>query len=225
MAAPTFIAKGTVSSGTGAGVTPTYPGSILAGDLLFLVAMSNQLGGSIGSIDGISGWAVQDAGFFKDNSPVNVGQAALFVKVAAGGESGTVSVTRTGDTGSTYSFVAQIYQFRGVPSAVIESEVINNTGDGNSTVTWSAVTVGGNARTLVAFGAFQVDTSPGTPSGYTASAQDSVSTGSISVQLDCFTKVNVGADGVVTVGSGPSTGWVTFHVSLLAPAGRVFIFN
>ncbi len=228
MAAPSFIAKGTVSSGSGASVTPAYPGGIVVGDVLFLLAVSNQLGGSIGSIDGISGWTLYDGGTYKNSLSQIVGSCGLFYKIASGAEVGTVTVTRGGDTGGATSFAAQIYQYRGgsLGASIEVGGSMNNTGDGNSTITWNAITVGGNERTLVALLAQQIDSSPGAPAGYSSDAVDTISAGSIAVDLDCNSYEDVGSDGAVTVGSGTSNGWVTFHLSLFSPStGRSFIIN
>jgi len=223
MSAPAFGSKGTEDHSQTGTITPAYPGTVNAGDILFLMVMNYQGGVTIGSIGSVAGWTLLESGNFKDSSPVTVGNAALFYKIATGSEAGTVSVTRTGDTGGTTEFAGQIYSFSGANA--IESHNMNSTADGSSPIDFDAVTVGGNERTLVALYAGLDSLPGGVPAGYTNKAQDTISTGAFDYTLDCHDKENVSSDGAVTGTGGTLNGYVTFHLSLFTPAGRSFIVN
>jgi len=224
--APAFIAKGTINADVTGTINPSYPGGIVAGDLLFLLAMNNQLGGSIGTINTPAGWTLSNSGSFQNSGLNNVGTASLFYKLATGAEAGSVAVSRTGDTGGTYSFTAQIYQYRGTNAVPEFPATVKQDGAGSLTVTWDAIAgINGNERTLAAFVGQQTSSPPDTPTGYVESATDSVSAGPIEVTLECNSKENVSSDGLVTASGGSTTGWITFHVCLLNPLGRSFIVN
>jgi hypothetical protein len=219
MAAPSYVGKGAVNSGTGSSITPGYGSlTVAAGDLLFILAINKQLGGTIGGITAPAGWTEDIFGTYSNNAPTSAGTISLFWKKAVGGESGTVTVNRTGDTGGTHQFSAQIYQFTGF-NPYIESSSINVLGNGVPTVTWNSVTVGGTERTLAAFVGSLSSTGLSAPATYTE-AKDEVSAGPIEVTLLIGVKANVSSDGSVSSASGDDDGWGAIHVSIYnAPKG------
>jgi len=212
--APVFVSGGSVGYGTGASITVDYPVTIQANDMLILFVMSNQLGGSIGSINGISGWTLIDGGNYYNSTPALVGQAAVFYRVATGAESGSVTATRTGDTGDPYSFSGKIVQYRGTANIAIESAATKTDGNGATTITWDSTTVSGVKRTLAAIVGMQSSSVPSTPSGYTQSTIDTVDTGTLQFAIGCNTKEDVVTGTGVTAPGGNSNGWITFHISI-----------
>jgi hypothetical protein len=218
MAAPTFQAKGTVATGTGSSVSPTYMGSINANDIIILAVFSDGMG----TITPPSGYSQISQVLipFAPSSPTMLFKT--YYKVASGSESGSTSVTRSGHTGSSL-FMAQFYQFRGDNYLTIEDT--QTTGGLSTTITWSAVSVGGTERTLAAI-VLNHGTNPGVPSGYSSSATDSSGTD----YLELNTKVNVSSDGSVTDSAGSTSGWMSVHISLYnntppAILARSFIVN
>src|SRR3990167_4740869 len=146
--------RGTAAAGTAASVTPGYPaptGGILANDIVWLLAISHQPV-SIGGINTPSGFTQAAQGTYQNSALANRGRAALFWKRAVGGESGTVSVSRTGDTGTDGVLFAQMYLTRGgVTTGNPYDAITARYGPGNTTVTFDSVAVGGAERTLLAF--------------------------------------------------------------------------
>lgn len=219
MAAPAYIAKGTASStASGTSVTPTYMGSISANDLIIIAVLDVSISAPIA----IGGYSLLKSTTYS-TSPFNPAvRLSVFYKLATGSESGTVSITRTSNPANG-NMIAQIYQYRGTSFVTIED---GQAGNGSvSTITWPAVSVGGTERTLIAF-AGNHGANPGAPSGYSASASDSISTTYIEVN----TKATVSSDGSVTATNGSSSGWCAVHVSIYnyippSAGSRSFIVN
>lgn len=222
MSAPTFIAKATASSSNASPHSQAYMGSINANDLLILAVFTNQVGGTIGDISTPAGWTFVQGGIgYRNNSPADVGTFKVFSKLADGTETGSVSITISGSTGGGVIFFSQMYQFRGDSRTLVESAAVNILGDGNSTITFNAISVSGNERTLIAI-CGQNSGAPGVPTGYTNEAQDD--TGGLAfLHLDA--KENVSSDGSVTATGGHSDGWATVHFSIFSPKGRNQIIN
>lgn len=211
MNAPTFIAVGTRNETTSGSIAPAYPGSIVLGDLLFLLAVSTDLG-SHGAIATPAGWtALVTTATLRDSSPADVGVMALFFKVAAGTESGSQTVTRTGTTGPGTAFAGQIYQFRG---REYDSNEQTNQQNSAATITWNAVFFSGARRTLLAFVGQADNTSAGTPAGYTNAAG-----GGTNVYVGLNYQEDVTSDGAVTASGGTTSGWCTVHLSIFNPSG------
>lgn len=220
MAAPGVPVKGTANAGTATSVTPSYPASVAANDIIWLLAISHQPV-SIGVIDLPSGFTQVAQGTYQNSAPANQGRAALFWKRAAGGESGTVTVSRTGDTGVDGVFFAQMYKQSGCNTSGDPYDAVTPTyGPGNATVQYGSVTVGGSERTLLAFIA-QADNASTVdpPSTYSGLVNDVTSSGTDAELLLCY-KQNVSTDGSTTSTGGETEGWTTFHVSV-APVAAV----
>jgi hypothetical protein len=217
-AAPSVISKGTASAVTSGSITPSYPASPLANDIIFLLVIDHQPV-SIGVINTPTGFTEAAQGTYQDSTPANQGRVALFWRRAAGGESGTVSVSRTGDTGPDGTFFGQMYLVRGAITSGNPWDVVTaRYGPGNATVTWDAVNVIDTERTLLAFTA-QTDDVPGvsTPTGYTRTVAIDITTTGTDAQLALDDKSNVTSDGQVTAAGGETLGWATFHVSVKPP--------
>lgn len=212
--APLFVTGATAVSGTGSSIDQGYMGSIVAGDILIIFAGSYQeMGGSIGDIDTPSGWTPCGGGIgFRNSSLVNVGTAKAFYKIATGSEVGSVTITRTGSTGGSNAFSSQMYQFRGGSSGIVEDFSTNQLGDGNATVSWNAVAVGGAERTLIALCA-QIGVTCDTPSGYTN--EGDVAIGG-AIALRCDVREDVSSDGSVTATGGDTAGWLSIHISIFS---------
>ena len=218
--APAFIAKGTEDANTGATVAPTYMGSIVANDMLFAFAISNQQGGTIGNIGTPSGWTKVDMRIYRNSGGTIVGNVGLYYKIATGSESGTLSISRTGSTGAGKFFEAQLYQFRGTANIALESYNVTD-GGGSTTVTWNSVTVGGLKRTLLAFvGLNRATVAAGVPSGYTQEASDIAN-----LTMDLNVKEDVSSDGAVTATGGTVDGWGSFHLSIYNNDSTVVDWN
>ena len=215
---PGFIAKGTYSEVTGATATPAYPGSIVANDLLLMMAVTDQAGATVGSISTPAGWTLLKSQIIRNSSFTIVGEAKLFYKRATGAEAGTVNVARSGSTGGSNYLGAQIYQMRASNPAFDGTPITN--ADSTGTVTWSDATVTGNARTLLAFSAQVNAQNIGTPAGYTNNATDGTQ-----LNLNLHTLEDVTAGPSVTATNGHAEGWATFHFALFNLGARSFIVN
>ena len=227
MSAPAFISKGTLGEGNGSSISPSYPGGIQAGDILFLLAANQQIGEmDAGTIATPAGWtALSESNPF----PNGEGGAKLFYKVAAGSESGSFSVTRTGATGNDTAFAAQVYQYRSGAGGGAGLETNQGQyGTDDVTITWPTITIVGNSRTLLAFVVLigSVSGDPiDTPAGYSADAFDAVNPLSQRTLLQAFSLEDINSDGSVSVDSRANFGWFTIHASIFDVVGRSFIVN
>ena len=220
MANPTYIGKGTIATGTGTSVMPALPASLVNNDYLFLCV---TLEGTGISIDAITGWDIYDSATFRDNSPTDVGVGAIYYREVDGTET-TPTVSVSG--GTPTQLAAVIYQFRGDGiHLIVEAITTKADGDGGSTLTWDSVTVLGSSRTLVAILAQLDSNDPGTPTGYTNNASDTVDVMAIQVALECSSLEGVSVGSSVTATGGSSNGWITFHIVLFNTTGKVFIVN
>ena len=224
-AAPAVISKGTAAAGVLTSISPSYPPGVAADDMIFMLVINNQPNG-IGAIATPAGFAEAAQGRYSNSSSIDRGTAAIFWQRALGGESGTVSVTRTGDTGADGVFFAQMYRVSG---AVLTGNpwdaVTPRYGPGNATITWDAVTVSGAERTLLAFAVQADNIFAGTPAGYAATVTGDATTAGTDAVLQLFDNANVSSDGVVTSTGGVTAGWTTFHVSLRPQADATSYTN
>lgn len=220
-----YIDKSGMVSGSGAGgvgvtVDVPYPPSVQPGDFLIIHAGSAR-GGTIGSISTTDPFiSLGASSIFQSNVPAIAGNAVMLIKVADGTESGTVPVLAFSD--DDVDVCATMYRYRQSTGQAIriEDAVSKMDGNGNATVTWNGVTVGGNARTLLAL-SVQLGGQPATPAGYTQRAIDT----DLGISLKLADAEDVGADGLITASGGLAAGWATHHVSLFSAAGRSFIVN
>ncbi len=219
MAAPTYQGKGTKANGTGSSITPSYPASINANDLilLYVVSVGN------GTITVPAGWVEILSGTILYPPAALV---KLYRRSALGTESGTITVSRSGYSGSS-TLMAQMYLYRGTAQITVESSAYPTYGGNLTTITWNAVTVGGSERTLAALVINYNGGDPGTPTGYTNSATDNDGS---STYMELHTWENVSSDGSVTTTTSSTSGWTTAHLSIYnapPPAGgkRFFIVN
>jgi hypothetical protein len=240
MAAPAYIDKASSQSasdgsgGVGCSVNIAYSDlTIQPGDLLLLVIIGKYTPGALGggSVNVTSGgWSSAAAGSgttYTDSSPASAGNGAVYYRYADGTEAG--NVTCTSFSSAPNEILANIYQYRtaGFDMTLRESGTSVQSSSGQATVTWNSIAVGGAERTLLAVSGSR-DSSPGNPSGY--STVDSDSGGGMTIKIASIE--NVSSDGLVTAGSGSSSGWFTAHISLYGadevPAGggaRSFIVN
>lgn len=178
MAAPYVAAKGTASAVTTGASTPTYPAGVAANDIVFLLVISHQPNG-IGVIDTPTSFTQVAQGTYANSGSTDQGRAALFWRRASGSLTGTISVTRTGDTGTDGVLYSQLYRVVGaVTSSDPWDAATADYGPGNATVDIPSVTVSGAERTLLAFIA-QADNASTVdpPSGYVGLVTDTTATG------------------------------------------------
>jgi hypothetical protein len=132
-------AVGTVQEGTGTTFTVPYPASttILANDVIVLVAELNSA-----SAPGVPGGYTQRAA---DDSGGSTPMVRMYTAVAAGGESGSISVTKPAVNGKIY--IAGVY--RGVDtSAVVDVDLsTTNVGYSNASAA-TAYTIPGFTTTV-----------------------------------------------------------------------------
>lgn len=208
---PEYVASSAKVSASGTSGVPetidvAYPAGIQAGDLLIIVATLIQTGGSVGSITIIpSGWDSNN-NTFPDSTLVYAGNVNIYRKIATGSESGTIELE--GTCNANYSVHAKMFAIRSSAGVSLEDVDVNTTGNGASTISWNATTVGGTHRTLLAFAVGNMGVVPA-PSGYTSETNDG--------EIRFFSKEDVSSDGSVTTSGGDSAGWATVHMSILAP--------
>lgn len=128
------IGTGAVNTGT-TSCSPAYSGTILAGDLLMLGA--NASSSATVTYPDIAGWTkVYDLALGGGSIGAGTGprRVALYAKIAAGGESGTVTVTPTGDSNVVSASITAWRSGTGV--FVIERDTAQDTtGDTNLSMT------------------------------------------------------------------------------------------
>ena len=219
MAAPAFQAKGTKGDTTTNTCTFTYPATA-ANDMLFLMVYDDASGGRF-SVN--ASWTLKERIIGFGTSGLK--KAFLYSKIATGSESGTENVTRTAVTTLYTRFSAQVYSYRGDAYLSYEDGIDNN--GTSDTITWSSVTVASTQRTLGAFVINCLSGNPGTPTGYTNSASDTMGDGTY-FELNTYANVSSGTSATTT--GGNSDGWGTFHISLYnntpgASLARTFIVN
>lgn len=199
---PSFVAKGTKDEDTGSSVDPAFMAGITSGDILIIQVLNIQ--STVGSVGSASGFSTMTEQTF------TWGTIKFFYKVADGTETGTINISRSGSSGGMGDFMmAQIYQISG---NTITLEDIEVSSDQLSTITWSAVTVGGAGRSLFALVTDYDGAGVSGPSGYSLEATDN-SVGVSGATMAIFSKENVSSDGSVT-GSGSSNGWGALHLSV-----------
>lgn len=214
MAAPVYQAKGTLGESLLLSVNLTYP-TLAAGDLLYLLVY-NQAPSSLITVNAT--WTAQNL------VKTSFGFVYLYSKIASGSESGTEAVTRS-SAGGGLTLAVQVYSFRGDAFIATESKATNK--GASDTVTWSAITVGGTERILGAWVVNIYGGNPGTPSGYTNRATETLSDGTY---FELNTKDNTSTDGAVTATGGSLDEWATFHHSIYnntpsVTTPRTFIVN
>ena len=219
MAAPAYqigITGGTLS-GTGNSVTPTLPATA-ADDILLLLVISHQPAGIgiIGTPNGGPTWNSAYQATYQNSSSVDQGRVALFWARATGDHTGvTVTVSRTGDTGSDSCLYTRGITYRGCstdspPWDDLQASIVAST-----TATWPAITVSGSERTLVT-GQINSDNSPlaSGPSSYNVHQSGSTSTGT-DASMAFADLDNQSSDGQQTNStSGETLGQLCVHFSL-----------
>lgn len=214
MVAPYVASKGTASAVTTGASTPTYPASVAANDIIFLLVISHQPV-SIGVIDTPTSFTEVAQGTYANSGSTNQGRAALFWRRASGSLTGTISVTRTGDTGVDGVLFAQMYRVVGaVTSGDPWDAATTDYGPGNATIDIPSVTVSAAERTLLAFVA-QADNAATVdpPPGYIGLVTDTTTTGT-DAELRVFHRRNIDTGAATTAAGGETTGWASFHVSV-----------
>lgn len=213
MAAPGAPTKGTAAASTTTSVAPTYPASIAANDIVLLVVESYQPS-SPGAVSTPAGWTLLG------NSPLITGshQAYVFWRRATGALSGTVTVTRTGTTGNSTVFYAQMYRITGC-------ETSGNPFDGYMSDLYSAGTTPaypaqpaiGEERRLVALWCNANNVLGTTPTGYTALAGDTTTTGADG-GLQLFHKTDArNANTAASQTTAVAVSCATFQISFKPP--------
>jgi len=237
--APAFWGKGTADSSITASIAPSYPLTVNINDVIFLMVYSYQPNG-VGTITGPAGWteAAQNDFTISTGPGTVVGRAALFWIRATSALSGSVSLSRTGDTGPDTVFFGQMYSFSGcakigVPyDDVVANWVSKNNGTAPNSVYYGnyvggsgsqyppGIRVYGPGRTLFAVagqattGINPMSAPSGGPILFIDNGTDSTTTG---VDADMISSYCAGAsDGFLAIGVGSdnATGWASFFVSL-----------
>lgn len=222
MAAPVPVSKGTASksggaSGTPGAITPAYPGTVAANDIFFLwCAASSASGSTSGDIVAPAGWRqVATLGGRSSGGAFRI-NASLFWKRATGSETGTISVSTTHSASGETGFYGQIYRVTGCPTTGLPFEAVSvfYTGEGNTTISYPGVALGGSGRTVLAFCAQNDDGAIGTPTGFAATIAQDVDATNRDTGLAMFDKQNTDTHDTVTGTGGDADGWVTVCVAL-----------
>ena len=151
MAAPSLRAAGTRVDGTGLSLTPAYP-AVQAGDVILLHAFYHN-----GTTTTTGTWSVPTGFSLIRRQDLLIGGAkkgelATFARRATGSESGTVTVTRTGNSGNTTVSTANmtVWQDVGGSTDLDGIEAIGGVSDETPPYTHTVTTLG-TERTAVAF--------------------------------------------------------------------------
>lgn len=166
MGFPTYVAGATATFGGAFTWSATKPAGLLAGDLLFIMALGDA--GSLGAPSGFTTlWGVSGTG----------GQFYLLCyKVAGSSEPASYSGTQQfDDSGGRYYTFMYRNAARGVPPSIPVATPGAYDSDGGSTIPFPAVTpTRPTSLAVVVAQAYSVG-SIGTPSGFTARLTDGVS--------------------------------------------------
>lgn len=209
---PTYVSAGTGATADTAALDVPYPATVNANDLLVLHHIMRD-GGHTVTTPG--GWGVLQATI--DNTFTIFG--SLYGKVAAGTETGNLTVSITGGTAIT---VARIYRF--TSNAVTSySEGLSNSGigDASATVTDAGVTTLGANRLACNFVATSGDTPIGDFTGETggdwveAAEFDATGVGQIQLQTATIASAGTINGGTLTSGGGQ---YLVFGLALLPVA-------
>ena len=221
MSYPIYSSAGTKDDAINvASVAPTYPGTITAGDLLFILAVIED---STGDVQIPTGYSTVGAEYAQTAITTNV-SAYLFYKVAIGSETGTETVSGGTLSGGTADYLfAQIYRITGTNATLHDTDSLKGT---SATITWDTTTIGKITNTLLAFVVnWDAGAAPDTPSGYTIKKTDtSTAISGTYVYLSALEGAVSGAS--ATAANGSANGWATFHASLYDDITiRTFIVN
>lgn len=174
-AAITYQAPGALaySASAGTSVSPAYPASIVAGELLILTIGMKPSTANGGSVTTPSGWtpitSLTGAGGYGTTLGADTGNTNVFTfyKVAVGGETGTLAVTIAGNGVSW----AQMYRLSAAGGSTWN--VAGATGSdttGNTTVSIAMSTNPGVTANDFILGAMVIPTDVTTPAQFTAEA-------------------------------------------------------
>ena len=154
----------------GTSVTPAYPASIAAGDLLVLIIGMKPSAANGGSVTTPTGWtpitSLTGAGGYGTTLGADTGNTNVFTfyKVAAGTESGTLSITLATNNVSW----AQMYRFSGTGTWDVAGTTGSDTAAGNVSIAHSA-NPGVTAGDYI-LGAMVIPTDVTTPAQFSAEA-------------------------------------------------------
>jgi hypothetical protein len=194
MAAPVVQSKGTAAAvATGTTVSPTRPASISANDIEILWVNSYTGGGANNTtFTDPSGWTRITATAYVNQFFANNGMMGLWWRRAAGGESGTVSVVRGGQT--THLYHGQLFLISGCVTTGNPYDAFTVfTGSGGAAITYSSVTASSpGSRTLLALAATVTNSAITLPSGYTTLVRDGTALDA-GGSLEAFHLANVAA--------------------------------
>lgn len=229
MAAPTVGTAGTNSAGTGASVTPTLPAGISADDIILVWAVSCETGGTATTVfTWPSGFTEGRAVSIKSSTGTVNGLAGWAWKRAAGGESGTITVSRDGSTGNSTSFLSNCVAITGCINSgnPFEVDAFNNP-NWSTTADWPSITTIGPNDTLVILFLHGDNVNTSTPTNYTAVVSNATTSGKDS-GADCDKRENVGPgtyDPANATISGDDTGYATFQIAFTDQAPTVVIYT
>lgn len=221
------------SSGTGSGgsVDVPYMVDIENGDIIYiLVATRQSLPASvIHDISTPAGWKLEVKSLKKLGGSNN-GYGALFSKKATGSEAGNVTISVSGGDSVLDQITGMMVNFRDI--SLSTEDISFKDRDSNSTITWDAVDVNGEGRTLAAFfyaitGGLDPDIDINTPSGYTKAVEDKAGP-TITATIQLYVKEDVSTDGSISataVVDDYTQEWFTIHVSIFHSGSRSFIVN
>lgn len=130
MSLPVLVSNGTWTQGTG-NITPDYPPSLVANDLLLLFVQSNNE-----AVTTPAGWTEIGTQTGKGVAGVSGStRLAVYYKVATGAESGTFTVTDTGD--HTFAITSA---YRGVNVGAPINSVASSAMASSASLSWPSVT-------------------------------------------------------------------------------------
>lgn len=224
MAAPGPPVAGTSAQATTGTVSPTLPASIAANDIIVVWAVDHQPV-SVGTMSWPSGFTEGQQVDIKDSTGVVIGRAGWAWKRAAGGESGTISVTRTGDTGTDSAFGANCCKIPGCITSGDPFETPPTPVNPNATTTvdWPSVTIAAAesmSLILKLMGGLNSNTS--TPANWTVLASNAGTSGTDhAMDADYRQITGAGtydpANGTQTTDA--DTGHAQFQIAFIPPSG------
>lgn len=233
---PAYISKGTLSVVTTLTAAPGLPASILNKDVVLVAAIHHQPNG-VGVINTPAGFTELAQVTYKNSSGIDQGRAALFGRRMAGGETGSVSITATGDSGTDTCFAAQTHLIRGCHEVLTPQVGVNANYSlaGEPTIIWPAIQtpIGDLYRHLILAFYFAPDNitvaapvytaASGVEHPYTSHASDTTATGTdAALQVFGDADDSKAQGDTVFVSGGLALGWAAFHLMLRGKTTSVY---
>lgn len=224
MAAPGPPVAGTFAAAQSGTVSPTLPAGIVADEVVIVCALSHNPNGPTTALGWPAGYTeiFQDDVF--DSGGTKLGRAGAAWHRATGAESGTINVTRDGDTGTDTLFPCMVWRVTGCKTTGNPYDVVQRNSPnpgGSATLDFPSITTLVADALIMSIGMVGgSNTSYGTPASWTTGSSNGSNSGTDgTIDMDYRAPGATGsydpASPTITVDA--DTAWETFQISLIPP--------